>query len=71
MGPHSLSEINPGIVGLFNNHRFGVESSGTQYFTFILELVFPCPHPSHVNVQSHSVLGLTFAHLQTDTYAHT
>lgn len=55
-GSHVPGKISFGIVVLFINHRFGVESSRTQCFTFILDFVLPPPHPSHIHAQSHSVL---------------
>lgn len=69
-GSHFLSKISFGIVVLFINHRFGVESSGTQCFTFILEFVTPLPHTCIITLCPLAKLGL-HTYRQTITYTHT
>lgn len=69
-GSHFLSKISFGIVVLFINHRFGVESSGTQCFTFILEFVTPLPHTCIITLCPLAKLDL-HTYRQTITYTHT
>lgn len=66
-GSHFLSKISFGIVVLFINHRFGVESSRTQCFTFTrICLASPTPLPHTCTLCPLAKLGL---HTHTHTEA--